>query len=62
MSAFVTKIENNQFDQQMHQQAKPVILDFWDLCCGSGKAMAPAFATLAGNLSGQNGFHQIQRG
>jgi len=29
MSEFVSEIENNQFDQQVLQQAEPVIVDFW---------------------------------
>ncbi len=53
MSEFVTEIENNQFDQQVLQQAKPVIVDFWAPGVAPGKAMAPAFASLAKTYNNQ---------
>ncbi|BBO83412.1 thioredoxin [Desulfosarcina ovata] len=47
MSESVIEIQESQFDQQVLNQSKPIIIDFWAPWCGPCKAMGPVFGELA---------------
>lgn len=59
MSKSVLELSEAQFNEQVLQSQKPVLVDFWAEWCGPCKMMAPIFEEVASELSDQIVFAKL---
>lgn len=52
MSKFVSEITDSNFDVEVLQADKPVLVDFWAVWCGPCKALTPTIEALAEKYNG----------
>ena len=55
----VTEITSTNFDQEVKNASKPVVIDFFAEWCGPCQQMAPHFEELAKELSSQYSFCKV---
>ena len=53
MAEGILEVTTDNFDEQVLQSSRPVLLDFWAPWCGPCKAMAPTLEQLAVSGSGR---------
>jgi len=51
MAESVLEINDNNFETEVLQSEKPVLVDFWAPWCGPCKAISPVIENLAGSFS-----------
>jgi thioredoxin 1 len=52
MSKFVSEITDSNFETEVLQSDKPVLVDFWAVWCGPCKALTPTIEALAEKYNG----------
>ncbi|HEX5845560.1 MAG TPA: thioredoxin [Rhodoplanes sp.] len=49
----VSKISDAEFDKEVLESDKPVVVDFWAEWCGPCRMIAPALEEISGSLAGK---------
>lgn len=59
MSHKVKQIQENDFDAEVRQSSKPVLVDFFTAWCGPCRMLAPILEDLAGDFEGRVKFVKV---
>ncbi|MFH1727752.1 MAG: thioredoxin [Pseudomonadota bacterium] len=59
MSDYVKEINDNQFDEEVINSDKPVLVDFWAVWCAPCKAIAPTIDEIAEEMGGNVKFCKV---